>query len=284
MAGMSRKEIARLLDHVEPQGVTATRTTKGVMLRMPDGETTAMLHFTGSDVREQHNVRARLKRAGVTWPGEDAGPLRAAITERKPHAATLRRAQEALAGWEPRTINASQLIRLTGGEPDWNKIKDLPSAERQRGMTMVTAQRCLYHLGWTPTGKSTNRKWVRPVELDPEPDWPTAQSDAQSDAEGPAELAPPVPLHPEPDEAAQAAQQAQAAQDVVLAPTPLQLVPPPAEPAVRTHPAGHEFIDTVDSWSADLAALPDDYTLGQVRAVLAAFGLQLELRTWRAEQ
>lgn len=223
---MSRKEINRLLDYVEPQGVTTTRTKKGVLLRLPDQSTT-MLHFSGSDHRERDNVRARLRRAGVSWP-TDGDPLGDAITKSKPQKTTLDKAKKALLRWEGSTITGAQLRRL------------LPEGET---MTVVASQRALYHLGWTPSGPATSRKWWKPIELEPEPNEPVAiQPETEPE---------PVALHIVPD--------------------------PIPEPEPR------EFIDSVDSWTAQLDQLPDTLTLGDVRKMVQAFGLHLELRTWRAD-
>jgi hypothetical protein len=247
---MSRKEIARLLDHIEPQGVMTTRTTKGVLLRLPDGEST-MLHFSGSDVREAKNVRARLKRSGVSWPtdgGEDLGPR---ITDHKPLKSTLDKVSTALESWDQRTINASQLVRLMGGVPNASK------GQTSNGMTILTAQRALYALGWQPIGKSTARKWLPPLELEPEP----------------IDLTP----APQPEELQLAAHNAPA-EPVHIEPHRLSLVPdaaPPAEPvpADGAHP---------DSWAMAIDQLPNDTSVTQLWLMLAAMGLEGEIRVWRA--
>lgn len=237
MAGMSRKEIARLLDHIEPQGVKLTRTTKGVMLRLPDG-TSTMVHFTGSDVREAKNVRSRLKRAGVSWP-TDGEPLSDRIIKSRPQRASMEKARQALEGWEGRSITGAQLRRR------------LPAGET---MTVHTSQVVLWHLGWTPTGPATSRKWLRPLELEPEPDH--LMTDEERAA---AELA----AQPAPE------------------PEPVPVVVDEDAPAAVAPPY-REFIDTHDSWTGDLAALPEGLTVAQLAQVLAAFGLTGEMRVWRA--
>lgn len=258
---MSKKEIARLLDHIEPQGVNVTRTTKGLLLRLPD-QTTAMLHFTGSDVREPKNVRARLRRAGVTWPGDETELPDYITSGNPPSRHTLERVQAALEGWDQRYVNGAQLRRLLEERGD-------------KSINVMTAQRALYALGWVPTGKRTARKWLRPLELEPEP------VEAQPDNVTPLEPAEPVELRPAIKEwgepPAAAAQHVTAAR--VEHPAPLQLVPD--TPPVRSHPGGREFIDTHDSWVADPAALPEGLTVQQLQQVLRAFGLDGEFRVWR---
>lgn len=229
MAGMSRKEIARLLDHIEPQGVTTTRTTKGVLLRMPDGKTD-MIHWTTSDHRAADNLRASLRRSGITWP-TDGDPISPKIMNSRPQKATLAKVEKALRGYPYRKIGASQLIRL------------MPEGET---LTIPAAQAALYHLGWTPTGPTKARKWLRPLELEPEPE----------------DLTPPLSLVP--DDA-----------------RPAEAPAPEPEPEVKTD-GEREFLDSVDSWTADFDQLPEGLTVAQLRQTLGAFGLQLELRTWKA--
>lgn len=240
MAGMSRKEIARLLDHIEPQGVTTTRTTKGVLLRLPDQSTT-MLHFSGSDVREAKNVRARLKRAGVSWP-TDGDALPDAILTSRPQKRTLDKASAALERWEGRSITGAQLRRL------------LPEGE---SMTVHTSQVVLWHLGWTPTGPATARKWLRPLAAEPEPEHLLTSAELAA-----RELAAQPQAEPE-------------APQLALVPDDV-----PAAPAG----ALREFIDTADSWTASPAALPPELTVTQLAQVLAAFGLQSEIRVWRGDR
>lgn len=68
MAGLT-KEHVRIIDYVTPQGVTTLRTTKGILFRMPNGET-EMLHYTVSDWRGTRNFRANLRRNGIEYPGD----------------------------------------------------------------------------------------------------------------------------------------------------------------------------------------------------------------------
>lgn len=232
MAGMSRKEIAQLIDHLEPQGVTTTRTTKGILLRFPNGDT-SMVHFSGSDHRERLNVRSRVKRAGLDWPG-DHKPLPASVTDHRPQKSTLAKVEPLLAEWPHRNISGAQLRRLWA-----QQNPDAPA------MFVTTANRALYHLGWKPHGNGSARKWLRPFDQLPEPDWDVPQE------------APAAPSEPEPAAV-------------------VQLHPDTAETAA----SAREFIDSVDSWAAD--TLPDELTLGQLRGMLTGLGLGWELRVWRA--
>lgn len=69
MAGMPRKEVEIVLKHVEKQGATLKETKNGVMILFPDGST-AMTHWTTSDKNAFRPLRAAVKRAGLTWPGD----------------------------------------------------------------------------------------------------------------------------------------------------------------------------------------------------------------------
>jgi hypothetical protein len=255
MAGMSKKEITRLLDHIEPQGVQLTRTKKGMMLRLPDG-TSTMIHFTGSDVRERDNVRARLKRAGVEWPGEGS-PLGAAITDTKPWATTLEYGAELLAGWDQKYINGSQLRRL--------------SQAAGRDMNNQTAQRILYHLGWLPTGKSTARKWLRPLDQ--------LEDIYQLELESDAGLAGELEGDTAPELEAESPTEAPAAPEAVPAPTE-----PESAPSEPTEPPAREFIDTAESWAIDPDQISAFTSWAEIQRMLRMMGLQGELRVWRAER
>lgn len=86
MAGVTR-EHERLIKYVEPQGVSVTRTKKGLLFRFPNGET-EMIHFTQSDWRATRNARANFRRNGVEWPGDLRG--------KKPYKATVEKVRGAV--------------------------------------------------------------------------------------------------------------------------------------------------------------------------------------------
>src|SRR5258708_4997608 len=155
MAGMSMKEIARIIDFVEPQGVGVTRTKKGLLLRLPNGES-EMIHFTTSDHRAYANTRSRLHQAGVELPTDKHSlkNLPNYITAGSMRTATLERAARIIEGMgSPRQITAPQFIEA-GGAP-----------------TYGLANRTLYHLGWTPQTdrKRAHKVWLQPLEQEVEP-------------------------------------------------------------------------------------------------------------------
>jgi hypothetical protein len=162
VAGLSRKEIVRIVEHIEPQGVKITRTKKGLLLRLPNQDT-AMIHFTGSDHRGGAALRADLRRAGITWPFDEVKTLPKSITEAKI--------------W-PKTLEAARANLIAAGSPQKLRIRDAtrifyPDRGEQQltGYYQDTAKR-LYALGWRPSpGKQTYRVWYQPVDQDPEPTW-----------------------------------------------------------------------------------------------------------------
>lgn len=229
MTGMTSKEILRIVKHIEPQGVTVTRTKKALLLRLPDGTATT-LHLTTSDHRAAANARARLRRSGVTWPGDaHPSPLPPSITEAKLQRATIELARETLNKLDnPMVLTVKEMTRAL---PD------------NKGCGPLTVPRMLYHSGYRPNGKRGNAVlWEREL----------------TDAEANAMFA------PEDQELPQ-----------------LRIVENiEDEPAVNTDADGREFIDSVDSRVMDLDTLDPALTVSQLRQVLAAAGLRMEVRTW----
>ncbi len=167
MPGLSKKETARLLTHVEAQGVQVTDVKNGVMLRLPNGEST-VVHYSVSDHRGPANLRARLKRAGVTWP-TDGDEERALPTKRT------------------REIGVAALANL--GNPEETKIgpvRDQFAALGWDTVTNGTLRRVMLWLGYEPIGKTAAIRWVKPrpiIDLPtPAPEADTAPLVALEDA------------------------------------------------------------------------------------------------------
>ena len=155
MAGLSMKEIARIIEFVEPQGVEVTRTKKGLLLRLPNGKS-EMIHFTNSDHRAFENSRARLHRAGIELPTDRHAlkNLPDYITAGSMRPATLERAARVISDMgSPRKITATEFLEA-GGAPNH-----------------TLANRTLYHLGWLPSTdrKRAHKVWLQPIEKDEEP-------------------------------------------------------------------------------------------------------------------
>lgn len=61
------KSLKILLLSLEKQGSKVKETKKGYLIHFPNGDSTCF-HKTPSDVRAIHNMRARVRQAGLVWP------------------------------------------------------------------------------------------------------------------------------------------------------------------------------------------------------------------------
>jgi hypothetical protein len=150
---MTSKEIARLVKHIEPQGVKFTRTKKGLLLRLPD-DTTTMIHFTSSDHASTDAIRARLRRAGVSWPTDSAA------VKLPPYLGTG-------------SASKTTLERMSGvlddlGNPLKLKTADAMRIWKSKGYPTdyASVMRGLYNSGYTPTQKTPRGQiaWEREDE------------------------------------------------------------------------------------------------------------------------
>jgi hypothetical protein len=243
---------------MQDQGVGVLRTKKGLLLRLPDGSSTAV-HFTNSDVRAKDNLIARLRRAGVRHPDDrkDIAALPLNITSGSVAPATKRRIQEAVAGMNyPDSVQVQRLRELTGLEH-------------------ITVSKGLYALGFTPTlGKGNSRDWMTPPDMldrrttepehepEPEPESPTLPDEPEPDR--------PMPMEP---------QRFSAGRDFVDFPdVSSNGHGDPATIQVQQS-SGREFIDSHDSWVVDLTGVPK--AVSRYMQVLRAAGLSAEIRVWR---
>lgn len=160
MPGLSKKETAKLLTHVERQGVVTTPVKNGVMLRLPNGEST-VVHFSVSDHRGPAKLRAQLKRAGVDWPTDK--------TPRKMTPATIEKANRVMDRMAHPTIIRTHDFLIAASIDDWK-----PSN--------ITVANYLYSLGYQGVGNTTSKRFVLPD--------PIVETK-------PVEEAPIVAIHPE---------------------------------------------------------------------------------------
>ena len=158
---------------MQDQGVGVTRTTKGLFLRLPDGESTTV-HFTNSDVRAHDNLIARLRRSGVRHPDDpkDVRELPSNITDAPPVAArSIRKIEETVEelGY-PEVITVKQIADHTG-------------------IAHITATKALYQMGFKPVkGKRNGRDWLVPQEiLDRKPKEEPVESSTLPEREATAE-------------------------------------------------------------------------------------------------
>lgn len=324
MAGLSMKEIARIIEYVEPQGVSVTRTKKGLLLRLPNGKT-EMVHFTNSDHRAFENQRARLHRAGIELPTDRHAlkNLPDYITAGSMRQATLDRAQRVLDDMgSPRKVTATEFMEA-GGAPN-------------HGL----ANRTLYHLGWLPQTdrKRAHKIWLQPIENEEEPmteeqllervernvnmeliEWHGTKGSvaeriytllAQAGREGMTTAALRAAL-PESNPATVSSSLSNMKKtNLVASPTwgvyalpaaaaaasepevevqdevdeELEQDTPPVHTGIHGNIGDREFIDSVNSWVLDLSVLGDDLTLGNIKAMLRSAALDFELRVWHENE
>lgn len=250
---MTASAVERFVRSMEEQGVGVTRTTKGLLLRLPDGETTS-LHFTNSDVRAPINLMSRLRRAGVRHPDDpkDVRELPSNITEGP--------------AVSPRTKQKVVDYIVDNGFPEVVTVMELVAHTE---MVHITATRALYQMGFTPVkGKRGARDWIVPEEILAKK--PVAVLDADMER-----------LLRSEEKVADAAE----------SPTFEEAISPTRdEDEVKRLKslAEREFIDTHDSWVLDMSTLigfpftEKPITVEQLRTVLAAAGLEMEVRVWRA--
>lgn len=66
---MASRRVAVIVTALEKQGATArpTKAAGGWFIKFPNGDTVT-IHGSESDARAEKNTRARVLRAGLTWP------------------------------------------------------------------------------------------------------------------------------------------------------------------------------------------------------------------------
>lgn len=251
MSALSQKDQRRLLLHVEKQGVNVTETKKGYLMRFPNGKT-EMLHKSQSDYRGVNNLKASLKRSGITWPfdGEKA-ELPKYITDSPPRKSTLEKyltTLEAMGeGRQLEEVTATELARA-----HWSRLRPEDPFPKNTGTVLSTAFRVLYGLGYKQTAYRKGKfgfVWELPVTEKP----------AVTQA---APFAPPQMFAPEPEPT----------EEKPMGELHTLPAPPPDD--------GREFIDSVESWTLDPAVIAED-SVGSLIRMTQAAGLKFEIRVWR---
>lgn len=211
MPGMTASQVEALGRHVERQGVKVTRTKNGLLLRLPNQDTT-MVHYTSSDVNQIHQIRRILSRAGVTMPQE----ARAHGETRKPSKRS-------------KALVKAEIIAL--GDPESVTIREIMTAITSKGevITSGAVSNVLSAWGYAPSGSRQSRRYHRPYRTS------------------------------------------------LIAP---DLQAPESVESVEPRPATPDFVDGVGSRMLDPEMFPDHLSLGDVRAMLSALGLGLQLRVW----
>jgi hypothetical protein len=249
---MTEPQIARWARDMENQGVRVTRTKKGLLLRLPDG-TSAMKHFTESDVRGPKNLAAQLRRAGVTSP-DDKKP--AALPKYITNGTITDKSRQKMVEF----IESHDFPPMVFSK---DVVKEL-------GMDPGHVNRVLYHCGFQ-VGESMGRKgrpWYTPEDL-------LAMKKRGDEGET-------IPDHAR--QLIDGARAAQAEVNQIIADAEQERdVPPIPEVEVEksSFHEGREFIDTEDSWTLDLTNKPAHMTLSDYLTVLESAGLEFEIRVWR---
>jgi hypothetical protein len=187
VTSLTAKDYKPLLKHLAKQGVNISENTKGYFLKLPNGQT-MHLHKTLSDWRAANNVRARLKAAGISWPGDVTDkPVADWITKAKMFPSTIARYREFLGDPLPDRVVVTQVA--AGIKNPNAKLPDFS-----------TAYKALYALGYRPgtaVGPNHTKPWMLVVD-DEHPEITRAKLDQQQPAElPPADQRPAsVPLPP----------------------------------------------------------------------------------------
>lgn len=241
---MSESQVKQFIFSMQDQGVAVTRTKKGLLLRLPNGESTSM-HFTNSDIRAKQNLIARLRRAGVRHPDDNRKieTLPVSITESGNPA--------------PRTVRAIMEYVESNAYPEVVTVRAISEIS---GMEHITITRGLYHLGFLPTkGRRNSRDWITPDDI---------LSMGQDS------------VHMVDDKPELEEEEVDRFGTPVADQEKVELSESVAVKFEQT--SGREFIDSVDSWVVDLTRLPLNMPIGEYLQSLAASGLAFEVRVWRA--
>lgn len=285
---MTEPQIARWSRDMVNQGVRVTRTKKGLLLRLPDGST-AMKHFTESDVRGPKNLAAQLRRAGVTSPDDKKiATLPKYITEG--------------------TITAKSRDKMIQFIESHNFPTQVFSKDVVHELNMDPGQvnRMLYHCGFT-VGETMGRKgrpWYTPETIlslkQQEAEGQAIPEEARSIIEGARKAQEEVDrltAIPEPEATAEEESPAEKAfkagvegarefgRNLGKAMKEAGMVPPSRQEKEvvvekSSFHEGREFIDTSNSWALRLDDLDPTLTVAQWMSVLRAAGLEYEIRVW----
>lgn len=242
MAGMAQNEIRELAKDLERQGANLIYKKDGIMVRLPDGSS-QMLHFTNSDRRAHMNIRAAVKRAGLTWPGDGAQPRRrgGSITKRSEERIRRVFVDTGLNELAPHTLTeagiGADLLRRA-------LLVDNPilTQEEKGGPYRLVSE-------------TTPEPTPEDLALDEMDDKPEYEPETSVEEIKKMFGAEPEPEHPNIEYAK-------------------SLLATAAKPTV-------DFIDDRDSWVVDLHPLPPTMTLRDLLDTYVAAGLGMEIRVWR---
>lgn len=271
MAGMTRKEIATVLQGLADQGCELVPKKNGTVVRFPNGGHTSF-HYSQSDTNDRKYSRALIRRNGLKWPLDGEAPKKKEPTvARTIHPDRYAAVRKAVAEREAQEIHhhpTTTLAKLTGTPSD-ETVRKIMSRD----------------------GYSLDRKlgWMKP-QVDPQATPTPATVKVEPKLVMPGYSTPFFATEEQRQEFGEKLEQVR----TFSVDSPNQIVGPPIanskplaepEPEVKTEqtrPAEREFIDTHDSWAIDNFMSIKDLTVAQLVAAYHAAGLELELRVWRS--
>lgn len=266
MAGMPRKEVNTLLKHVEAQGARLEEKKNGTMIYFPDGST-AMAHFTTSDTNAFRPLRAAVKRAGLTWPGDhtDHGKKPGSLP------ATLKAIRKAFFDNGYRPMALQEIVVATGlSQPTISRAA--ASGE------LVKVKRGVWKLPEILPGAQV------PIKV-PEPELELVHVDVRRKPEPVLEkllkqpVSMPDPEYPNIEHAKKLLELKDGGIKLTLS-TDDDLSQPGD---YRAKIEQVDFIDERDSWVVENLAFLEDMTIGQIRVAYKAAGLEMEVRVWHSK-
>lgn len=280
MAGMSRKEIATVLQGLADQGCELVPKKNGTVVRFPNGGHTSF-HYSQSDTNDRKYSRALIRRNGLKWPLDGEHPKK-----KEPIVA--------------RTIDPSRYaaVRKLVAEREAQGVTNHPTATLSKplGFSEGTIRKIMaqdgyvlsrkHSVGWTkpePAEVKVEPKLVVPGYGAPyftgtEPEsLPTEEYDATLD------VAPekPTMLPQKTLDAIAIATRTFAVDSPLTANSKPLADKKPEDQTEQKRPEEREFIDTHDSWAIDNFMSIKDLTVAQLVAAYHAAGLEVELRVWR---
>lgn len=244
MAGLT-KEHVRIINYVEPQGVSVIRTTKGMLFRMPNGST-EMLHYTASDWRATRNFRANLRRNGIEYPGDYTDKKQ----KRPPYKESIEKVRAAINDLDADRVTTVQIAAKTG-------------------MGSGTIAHVMHHIGyWHEYKPNTSRKtfiWHPPID--------------------PKEIVTPLEdmeleEYIDPNEV-EIVQELNYAQKALIE---MEKEKEQRKAAINEHGkyADTDSMEVVKGWAVSLDDLDGSVTIDQLRMLYMATGLNVEIRVWKA--
>lgn len=262
MAGMTRKEIATVLQGLADQGCELVPKKNGTVVRFPNGGHTSF-HYSQSDTNDRKYSRALIRRNGLKWPLDGEHPKK-----KEPIVA--------------RTIDPSRYaaVRKLVAEREAQGVTNHPTATLSKplGFSEGTIRKIMAQDGYVLSRKH-GVGWTKPepaeVKVEPKLVVPGYGAPYFTGTERPHAVAPEPKSLP--------TEEYDATLDVDQ---PIANSKPLADkkPEVQTEqkrPEEREFIDTHDSWAIDNFMSIKDLTVAQLVAAYHAAGLEVELRVWR---